>query len=83
LTIVDVARHDASVAVRVTDGDRNRRIAFVLSDLLAAGRAEDQLNRWRDDRTQLTYVRNGADGVLLDDEQLFHDAYGDGLPELI
>jgi hypothetical protein len=82
LTITALARNGASVTIRVTDGNQERRIAFALDDLHTARQAEGQLSGWRANRQQLTYVRRGDDGVLLDEDQLFHEAYGDDLPEL-
>ena len=80
LTIQTVERADCEVTARVLDtaGD-DHWIRFRFDDLAAADAHEATLLAWNVAGTRLTYVRAETRGLLIDDEELFRRAYGDGL----
>jgi hypothetical protein len=80
LTIQTVERDQGEVTAHVLDtAGAEHWIRFRFDDLAAADTHEATLLAWSVAGTRLTYVRADNRGLLIDDEELFRRAYGDGL----
>lgn len=71
---VDREGERVRVVVRSPDEDEHD-ITFFFDDVDDAARHVATVERWRADRTPLTYVRRGTTGALLDDEATFRRAF--------
>jgi hypothetical protein len=76
LVIDDVTEDGATLSVRLRDaaGQRNH-VRYHFRDRVERLLQLDVLVAWKAAMTPLTYVRTGAQGVLLDDEALFWQAF--------
>ena len=63
-----------SVYLRDRAGQRNF-VSYEFLDRIERLLHREQLELWRTMRTSLTYVRTGGEGVLVDDEALFWQAF--------
>jgi hypothetical protein len=78
LTINGVERDGTEVTARVLDTAMvDHWIRFRFEQPGAADAHEAALLAWQVAGTRLTYVRADKRGLLVDDEELFHRAYGD------
>ena len=76
LTVLGVLHVGSTVLVELQEQSGGRqRIDFRFADAAAAARQAVTLNEWRDLDRRLTYVRGAAQGALLDDEELFRNAF--------
>ena len=80
LTVLGVLHEGSTVQVELREQSGARqRIDFRFADAAAAAEQAVTLTEWRDLDRRLTYVRGAAQGVLLDDEEVFRTAFdGDG-----
>lgn len=81
LTVDAVEHHDTRVLVTVSgpEGERHR-VTFFFADADVAADQTASMLRWREARTSLTYIRGDGDGVLLDDAEVFRQAFGETDP---
>jgi hypothetical protein len=76
LVVQTVQQDLCDVAIGVLDGSGRRdEITFTFSDPFAACEQRDRLLRWKESQRRLTYIRGGAQAVLLDDEEAFYGSF--------
>lgn len=76
LVVDAIVETGATLSVRLRDraGQRNF-VNYLFLDRMERLLHREQLEFWRTLRTPLTYVRTGGEGVLVDDEALFWQAF--------
>ena len=76
LVIDEVSAIGSSLVVHLRDRDgQGNVVQYRFHDTLERLRHHNTLLLWQSAMTPLTYVRSSADGVLLDDEDLFWRAF--------